>query len=181
VPIDELWLGDDAGDPGWRELVDELARRGTRIVRVSAGASRATAGVHALVLAAPTFADAARSANDASLVLRVDFAGRSMLFPGDLEAPGEAALVDETALAVDVVKAPHHGSRTSSTAAFVAATHPRVVVISCGWGNRFGFPAPEVVARWQAAGADVHRTDQAGAVTVRITPKGTLSAHNFQQ
>jgi competence protein ComEC len=67
-------------------------------------------------------------------------------------------------LRADVVKAPHHGSRTSSTAAFIRATGAKHVVFSAGRGNRWGFPHPEVVARWQAGGAKIWRTDD-GAVT----------------
>jgi len=75
----------------------------------------------------------------------------------------------------DVVKVPHHGSPTSSTAGFVAATHPGLAVISCGRGNAFGFPSPEVVGRWRAAGADVARTDIDGAITVTIDGDGELA------
>jgi len=61
---------------------------------------------------------------------------------------------------------PHHGSRTSSTAAFAAAVAPRVAVVSVGAGNRYGLPDAEVEARYRALGACVLRTDRCGAVTV---------------
>jgi competence protein ComEC len=64
-------------------------------------------------------------------------------------------------LAATVLKAPHHGSHTSSSAAFVAAVRPQVAVISLGYRNSFGFPAPEVVARYLAAGAHVLRPTKA--------------------
>jgi competence protein ComEC len=79
----------------------------------------------------------------------------------------------------DVVKVPHHGSPTSSTAALVAATHPALAVISCGAANSFGFPSPAVVARWQAVGADVARTDRDGAVTITVSGDGGLSVDRF--
>ena len=85
------------------------------------------------------------------------------MFTGDIEAAGEQALLTRTpaaALAATVLKAPHHGSRTSSSSAFVAAVRPQVVVLSLGYRNRFGFPAPEVVERYMAAGARVFRTDR---------------------
>jgi competence protein ComEC len=184
VPIDELWLsGDDSRDPAWTALLEQLARQGTRIVRPPLGLARERRGVRLLVLA-PRGDDAAgiaapsgRGVNDDSLVVRLEFAGRALLFTGDLEAPGEAALVAAVApalLRVDVVKAPHHGSRTSSSPALVAASTPALVVISCGVANRFGFPAAEVVERWRAAGARVLRTDQAGAVRLHIDPGGGL-------
>jgi competence protein ComEC len=65
-----------------------------------------------------------------------------------------------------VLKAPHHGSRTSSSVAFVAAVRPQIVLLSLGYRNPFGFPAPEVVDRYAAAGARVFRTDRSGAVSV---------------
>jgi competence protein ComEC len=102
--------------------------------------------------------------NDASLVLRVAFGATAFLLPGDVEAAGEAAaLAGGRTLAADVVKVPHHGSRTSSSAPFVAAVHPRWAAVSVGAGNRFGFPHPEALGRWTAAGATVARTDE-GAI-----------------
>jgi len=77
------------------------------------------------------------------------------------------------------VKVPHHGSPTSSSEPFVAAARPKLAVISCGVANAFGFPSSEVVARWQAAGAEVARTDQDGAVEVTISPSGTLAVTRF--
>jgi competence protein ComEC len=112
--------------------------------------------------------------NDNSLVVRVAYAGRGVLFTGDLEEDGELELTRRGDLAVDVVKVAHHGSRTSSTEELIAATRARLAVVSCGRGNRFGFPAAEVVARWRAAGAEVLRTDERGAVTVVIDADGGL-------
>jgi competence protein ComEC len=118
------------------------------------------------------------SVNDASLVLRVSFGGRAVLLPGDLEADGEGELVGRRALgqavAADILKVPHHGSRTSSTPELVEAVAPDLAVISLGWRNRFRFPAPEVVARYEAAGARVLRTDRDGAISVTIAPDGRM-------
>jgi competence protein ComEC len=100
-------------------------------------------------------APAGLTVNDASLVLRVGFAGRGVLFAGDLEADGEGELTGRRdvgqIVAADVLKVPHHGSRTSSTPELVDAVAPALAVISLGWRNQFHFPAPEVVARYAAA------------------------------
>ncbi len=102
--------------------------------------------------------------NDASLVLRVTYGATAFLFTGDVEVAGEAAaLAGGRPLAADVVKVPHHGSRTSSTAPFVEAVHPRWAAISLGAGNRFGFPHEEAVASWRGIGAAILRTDE-GAI-----------------
>jgi competence protein ComEC len=123
--------------------------------------------------------DESRGQNDNSLVVRLDYAGRSVLFSGDLEAPGEEADLDGIGGHVDVVKVPHHGSRTSSSPPFVAATSPELAVISCGVANKFKFPASEVVDRWATAGARVLRTDRDGAITARIAPDGKLTVDTF--
>ena len=120
--------------------------------------------------------DEALSENDRSVVLRIRFGRRAILLCGDVEAEAEGALVAAGGLRADVVKAGHHGSRTSSTAAFVAATDPAHVVLSLGWGNRFGFPAPDVVAAWTAAGARVWRTGRDGAVVLE-TDGDALTLH----
>ena len=111
--------------------------------------------------------------NALSCVLRVVGAdGASALLTGDVEAPGEARLVarargDPGAEAVrlrsDVLLVPHHGSRTSSTDAFLDAVHPAVAVIQVGYRSRYGHPAPDVVARYRAHGIPVVRSDHCGA------------------
>jgi competence protein ComEC len=185
VPIGTLWLArPDAGRPPPPELaaiLAELAARGTRIVNPPLGTVWRQGGAAISVLApgegGVAAADPLLSENDGSLVLRVDFAGRRLLFPGDVEADGEAALIAArgAALAADLVKVPHHGSPTSSGPALVAATRPRWAVISCGAQNQFGFPHPAVVARWRAAGAEVLRTDQVGAVIATVSPDGRMA------
>jgi competence protein ComEC len=74
-------------------------------------------------------------------------------------------------MASEFVLAPHHGSRTSSTAAFIAATAPRWVIFPVGYRNRFRHPAPDVWARWEASGAGLLRTDLTGAVSFELGPR----------
>ncbi len=105
--------------------------------------------------------------NDRSCVLRVSGAGGSALLLADVEAAGEQALIGER-LAADVVLLPHHGSRSSSSPALVAAVGARLGIASAGHGNRWGMPVPEVRARWRSAGTTVLTTAEAGAVTVRF-------------
>jgi competence protein ComEC len=103
--------------------------------------------------------------NDAARVLRVDFGLASFLLASDVEGPGERALVDSHAsLGATVLKVAHHGSRTSSGPAMLAAVRPAVAVISVGARNVYGHPDRTVLARLAAAGADVYRTDQDGAI-----------------
>jgi competence protein ComEC len=105
--------------------------------------------------------------NDRSCVLRVQAAGASMLLTGDIEARSEAEMLARGArLRADVLLVPHHGSRTSSTAAFLDAVRPRLAIVSAGYRNRFGHPHPVVLARYGARGIGVRRTDHDGALRV---------------
>jgi len=119
-------------------------------------------------------------------VLRVDYGDVRLLFAGDIEEEVEAALVERQAsgkvdLRADVLKVPHHGSETSSSAAFLEAVRPRVAVVSVGRRNRFGHPSAEVLARYASLATRLYRTDRDGAVRLwtdghRVWMRPTLSA-----
>ncbi|MEP6741108.1 MAG: ComEC/Rec2 family competence protein [bacterium] len=119
------------------------------------------------------------SQNNDSIVLRLMFGRRSILLTGDIEARAEEvlALLGEK-IQADVVKVAHHGSKTSSTPDFIAATQPRYAVISVGQTSIFGHPNPEVVKRWQVAGAQVLRTGNCGTITF-TTDGNDLSVETF--
>ena len=113
----------------------------------------------------------ALSGNDASCVLRVSTPTASVLLTGDIERRVEQQLVTTAAtLRSDIVVAPHHGSRSSSSEAFVAATNANVVIFANGWANRYGFPATEIEQRWRSAGATPISTATAGSVSFTIRP-----------
>jgi competence protein ComEC len=177
------------GLPGFAAIAGELAARGTQIGHPPLGVARRRAGVE-LVVWAPRYQPAAdapvrcatdpvRAVNDNSLVVALTYRGRTIVFAGDIEAEGEDVLVTAGIGRADVVKVPHHGSPTSSSAAFVAAVRPVLAVISCGAANQFGFPSPDVVERWRAAGASVARTDSDGAITVTIDLRGEVAIDRF--
>ena len=106
-----------------------------------------------------------RVRNEDSVALELRMGAVSIVLPGDIGAEGERAIVPSLALGrIAVIKAPHHGSATSSTVPFVEAAQPAAVVFSAGRGNRFGHPAPIVVDCYRAAGAELFRTDEDGAV-----------------
>lgn len=107
--------------------------------------------------------------NNGSCVLRIEAGGQAALLAADLERAGEGALLagrGRGALRAEVLLVPHHGSRSSSSAAFIAAVAPELAVVSAGYRNRWGFPHPEVVARYRAAGARVLNTVEQGALRV---------------
>ncbi|HEX2251823.1 MAG TPA: DNA internalization-related competence protein ComEC/Rec2 [Thermoanaerobaculia bacterium] len=110
--------------------------------------------------------------NDRSLVLRAEAAGRRVLLTGDIEAGGERQLARRWsgALAADVLKVAHHGSRTSSTAPWLAAVRPRLALVSAGARNPYGHPAAPVLARLRRGGAVVLRTDRQGMLHLAWAP-----------
>jgi len=111
--------------------------------------------------------------DDASLVLRIRIGNQSVLLTSDIEREGEAALLRRPeAIQAQVLKVPHHGARSSSGEAFVAAVRPEVAVVSVGYLNRFSHPHPEVVERYVASGIRLLRTDLDGAISVELTPEG---------
>jgi competence protein ComEC len=109
--------------------------------------------------------------NDRSCVLLVRAGPHAVLLTGDVERPAERELVASGLLApVDILSVPHHGSRTSSTNEFVAATRPRWALVPSGHRNRWGFPKADVVARWEAAGAEVLVGSATGAIEFDVHP-----------
>lgn len=123
-------------------------------------------------------ANAPLTGNDASCVLRIQAGGQSVLLSGDIERAGEAMLLREhnADLDSDVLIAPHHGSRSSSTPAFVTAVSPAVVIYSAGYRSQFGHPSPEVVERYLAGGATAYNTALSGALTLRLGEASELAA-----
>jgi competence protein ComEC len=179
--VGALWsTGDDGHNPEYRRLIELARARGIpcpppRAAPLGAAWAEPVAPIVDGAVAAPP----GLTVNDASLVVRIALGRHALLFPGDLEADGEGELAGELALggdlSADVLKVPHHGSRTSSSAELLDAVHPRLAVMSLGWHNQFHFPSPEVLARYAARGVETLRTDRDGAVTVALTPDGRLT------
>jgi competence protein ComEC len=113
-------------------------------------------------------AESGRAAgNNASCVLQIRNQAATVLLTGDIEASAERRLLAAHGprLCSDLVIAPHHGSRSSSSRALVDATRPAFVVYTAGWANRYGFPAPAVDRRWRAAGAMPLDTARLGTIS----------------
>jgi len=105
-----------------------------------------------------------RPSNALSCVLKIETERGNVLIPGDIEGRAEAELLSRHGADVraDILVAPHHGGKKTSSPAFVAAVGAREVIFPVGYRNRFGHPYPEVLTRYAAAG--IHRTDAHGAV-----------------
>lgn len=124
---------------------------------------------------AESYRDPRLKDNDRSCVLKITSRHGSVLLPADIEQRSEREIVARTPemLPSDLLVAPHHGSRTSSTADFIAQVRPSFVVFTAGYRNRFGHPRRDVVERYQAAGAEMFRSDRDGATLFRFGRDGT--------
>jgi competence protein ComEC len=153
---------------GYAALLGHARRAGVPILRPDRlCGGHVVGGAWIEVLAPCPDATVDRGPNDNSLVLRITYGTRSFLFVGDAEAEEEKDLLalGPARLHADVLKVGHHGSRTSSAPAFIAAVSPKDAVISVGVRNRFGHPHPNTLQTLSAAGVRVFRTDQDGEVT----------------
>ncbi len=164
----ELWIGSVANTPEWRRLRAEAARCGVRIVAMEAGRHFRYGGAEIEVFAPEHGHEpSARAPNNDSLVLRIGYGRRSFLFTGDIERKVEAELATAGLPHADVLKVPHHGSRTSSTAPFLDAVRPAFALISAGYENSFGNPHETVVERLDGLRTLILRTDLDGLISVR--------------
>ncbi len=172
LPVAEIWMSPWASGDCAGELLGAPARRWRVLWR---GEVERLGGWRVEVLhPAP---GSRRGRNDRSLVLAARVAGHRLLLAGDVEAPVEKRLAAEHAdrLSAGVLKIAHHGSRSSTTGAFLRAVGPRVALISAGVGNPYGHPHPRVLERLHAAGVRVLRTDRSGMLRLRLHPSGRIS------
>lgn len=174
----EFWSnGTAAATDPFAHLQEALGRNGVERLVFRRGDRREIAGVQVAVDAPRPQLDDGK-ANDHSLVMRLNFHGLQVLFPGDIESAAEQDLVTTAAdgsLVSAILKVPHHGSNTSSTAVFLDAVRPTYAIVSAGFQNRFHFPDERVLQRYAAAGCRLLRTDLDGAVRVRIGADGDVA------
>jgi competence protein ComEC len=152
-------------DPEFQKFSQTLKETGTYSESIQAGDMIRIGDVEISVLWPPAGGD--KSTNNDSIVLRIQLRNRSILLTGDIEQAAEKALIaSQQQLRTDIVKVPHHGSKTSSTEGLVLATKPNLAIISVGRDSRFGHPHKEVVERWKANGAAVLTTGECGTITI---------------
>lgn len=164
-----------AADAGALEQLEELKRRGVEIERLSAGDElEPIEGLRMRVLHPAPGAEF-EDQNDYSLVLKCEYAGRSVLLTGDLTTAGEDFSPGEC----DVIKVAHHGSAGSSSLQFLAEVNPRLALISASSHNSYGLPSAKTLSRLGHVGARVLSTADCGDITVHITPKGEMTARGF--
>jgi competence protein ComEC len=123
---------------------------------------------------AASYADDKIHNNNRGCVLRISAGNQHILLAADIEKNSEARLLKEhmDKLPTTLLVVPHHGSKTSSTIEFVAATLPDYAVFTVGYRNRFGHPREDVLQRYADSGAELLRSDEDGAILVEMNAKG---------
>ncbi len=122
-----------------------------------------------------SYEDAALTDNNRSCVLKISSAAGSLLLTGDIERPVEAALLEQQKnnqgafdLKSDVMIAPHHGSKTSSSVEFINEVQPELTIFTAGYLNRFRHPRPEIVKRYENVHSGILRSDYHGAIILKF-------------
>jgi len=163
----------ESRNPAYWELLQKIARRKVPHFHVEEGHQQKFGNAEVQVLhPSPAYlVSGAQTSqhreNNNSLVLKLTYGKVCFLFPGDIEREAEQFLLQGGRLGpCAILKAPHHGSATSSSRDFLKVLRPEVAVISAGKDSRFGNPAPVVLDRYRAAGIKVYRTDEEGAVRI---------------
>jgi competence protein ComEC len=180
-PIGAFWQnGDDGRNPAYHDLVRVARERGVPMPKPTPVDSRGiTLEAVSPWLDGNIGVPVGLEANDASLVIRVAYAGRQILLTGDIGDEGEAELIERrkagTSIRSEVLKVPHHGSRYASSDWLIRAVAPALAVVSAGRYNRFGLPSQAALARYLRQGTEVLRTDRDGAVTLTVDAAGNLT------
>ena len=176
----EFWSnGEDVENRSFKDLMKILEEKEiNKFLPGDLMTGREISGVRIVVLHPrpdqykPRFSKDSGGSNNRSLVLRLTYGGKSVLFPGDVEQVGEETLVSSAGrhLKSDILLAPHHGSRSSCSELFLQEVKPSLCIISCGRGNYFGFPHSETLRRLEEVGCEIIRIDQVGSVRLLISP-----------
>ena len=170
--IGTAYFGRLQDDPALRELLNLWHEQRIPVKEIAAEDVLETGGVRIEVLNPIPGSRENVSSNNGSLVLRLIYGETEILLTGDIERLAEESLLASgKQLFADVVKVPHHGSRTSSTEAFVRAVSPSFAIIPVGRRSVFGHPHREVVERWKASGSTVITTGEKGTVNVKTDGK----------
>ncbi|HEX6496574.1 MAG TPA: ComEC/Rec2 family competence protein, partial [Acidobacteriaceae bacterium] len=179
----ELWISVEPNSSAFRDLLQEAAQLGVKVRRMRAGDQTAWDGVHITALApALDYANPGPPVNNDSLVLRMQYGRASALLEGDAEAPSEQTMVASAVSSGPTIgpdtllKVGHHGSRTSTTSAFLGLVAPQDAVISVGRSNTFGHPRPEILERLREDHVRVFRTDEFGLTSFVLSPDGGIAA-----
>jgi competence protein ComEC len=172
----ELWVSIDPDSEAYRVLLTEAQGLGVQVRHLHAGDQVAWDGTQVAILAPEAEYNNSRDpVNNDSLVMRLQYGQASVLLEGDAETPSERQMLAHGRVGpVTLLKVGHHGSRTSTTQAFLDAAAPKDAVVSSGKGNTFGHPRYEVVERIAEARSKLYRTDEFGLTTFLLGRDGGI-------
>ena len=176
--IKQIYLPENAehgADDEMLEVLSRLKQSGVGFVYLRAGDEISTRGDLKLSVLHPDAARDFDNANDYSLVIRAEYAGRTILITGDLTEAGEDFDVSEC----DVLKVAHHGSAGSSSLDFLCAANPKLALISVAAHNSYGLPKQALLDRLNYIAAQVLTTAEGGDITVHISPDGEITASTY--
>ncbi|MEI6614411.1 MAG: DNA internalization-related competence protein ComEC/Rec2 [Chrysiogenales bacterium] len=171
---EELWISSEAvDDEFFRQLLAAKPKK-TILRKIQRGFVKDISGCSISCLSPPRFIQAEQAENNHSMVLRVSDGRASFLFGGDIEKSVEAELADTfgSGLASTVLKVPHHGSRTSSSARFLDSVQPRLAIISVPAYSSYGFPNAEVINRLKQRNIRWLSTARSGGIRIASLPDG---------
>ena len=152
-------------------LIDAISDKKLKITQAKAGMTIPLSGQAKLELLAPNGTQY-DDLNNYSVVAKLTYGQKTFLFTGDAEKLSEKEMLGKNYdLKCDVLKCGHHGSSSSTSAAFLKAVSPQFAVISCGLNNDYGHPNKDVLSRLQKAGVKVYRTDLQGTILARCDGK----------
>lgn len=174
TPIDTIIISQvfqaSETETAWFKRAESL---GIQIKRVPSGSTWGNAPLYLKALWPTEFQP---TSNNRSLVLFARLGGVNWLFTGDLEKDGEKGLLElHPNLHIDILKAGHHGSHTSSSPVFIQTIKPKLAVISVGKNNRFGHPHADVLKTYQDNHVPILRTDEDGAIKIIYTKDHIIS------
>lgn len=178
-PKEFWWNGDRVKTPSFLELMDIVKKEGIKkFLPADLEAGRQINGVKIRILhprpgeKSGGLYEYGTRLNNNSLVLKISFKGKSFLFPGDLEHQGEEVLISNAGhtLKSDILLAPHHGSRNSSSPGFLRRVRPNICVISSGGSSPLGSSHDQTVVRLRGMGCRVFKTSREGAIQFSVGP-----------
>ncbi len=176
IPVDTVIVAREHQSKSIRALIRQDERYRT-VEYADSRTKRQIDGVTIEILHAPTEMQDQRRGNEASNLVRVSYAGKRFLFTGDMESLQEESIVMQNLdVASDVLCVAHHGSKTSTSAEFLARCAPKYAIISAGYQNSFGHPHPTVLARLAEQGCIVWRIDERGYVLMEADDGGVRIA-----
>ncbi|MBN2143458.1 MAG: MBL fold metallo-hydrolase [Candidatus Aureabacteria bacterium] len=160
----------------YRQFMEIARRRNIRMIKALRGmiiSCGETDKIMSMEILSPDQNFQDKDLDNQSVVLRITHLKHKILFTGDIRIPMETRLIalDKKKLQADILKIPHHGSKTSSGLVFLKTVHPQIAVISCGKNNKYGFPHAEAINRIRKNCLLLHRTDEDGTLKILFLPE----------